>query len=174
MNKNKIDIESKKNKDKKEIKDYMEQFTLAWNNPKYNANLKKATYTACNLMVKKKVRILPDYKNYLTSVKKASENLLHIINDILDISKIEAGKMSVESVEFDLYKIVQNILDIFRYRVDPFQIQLNHSIGSEVPFKIKGDQHHLKQIMVEMLVVILLDLAQEILLENFYRVGDSY
>ncbi len=56
------------NMDKKEIKEYMEQFTLAWNNAKYNANLKKATYTACNLMVKKKVRILPDYKNYLTAV----------------------------------------------------------------------------------------------------------
>ena len=56
------------NMEKKEIKEFMEQFTLVWNKPKYNDNLKKATYTVCNLMVKKKIRILPDYKNYLTSV----------------------------------------------------------------------------------------------------------
>ncbi len=56
------------NMDKKEIRDYMEQFTLAWTGPKYNDNLKKATYASCNLMVKKKIRILPEYKSYLSSV----------------------------------------------------------------------------------------------------------
>lgn len=56
------------NMGKKEIKEYMEQFTLAWNSPKYNANLKKATYNSCNQMIKKKLRILPEYKSYLTSV----------------------------------------------------------------------------------------------------------
>ncbi|MES2592142.1 MAG: hypothetical protein V4608_09675 [Bacteroidota bacterium] len=56
------------NMGKKEIKDFMEQFTLAWNSPKYNEKLKKATYNSCNLMIKKKLRILPEYKSYLTSV----------------------------------------------------------------------------------------------------------
>lgn len=87
----------------------------------------------------------------LDCLTATSQVMLTQIEDVLDFSKIEAGKMSVELVEFDLYKIVQNILDMFRYRVDPFQIQLSHSIGSEVPFKIKGDQHHLKQIMVNLI-----------------------
>src|SRR6218665_770176 len=56
------------NMEKKEIKEYMEAFTLAWNSPKYNDNLKKATYSTFNLMVKKKLRILPEYKSYLNSV----------------------------------------------------------------------------------------------------------
>lgn len=56
------------NMDKKEIKEYMETFTLAWNSPKYNETLKKATYNSCNLMVKKKLRVLPEYKSYLSSV----------------------------------------------------------------------------------------------------------
>ncbi len=56
------------NMNKKEIKDYMEKFTLAWNSPKYNDNLKKATYNSCNQMIKKKLRILPEYKSYLSSV----------------------------------------------------------------------------------------------------------
>ena len=56
------------NMDKKEIKDFMEAFALAWNNPKCNDNLKKSIVGSCNLMVKKKLRILPEYKNYLSSV----------------------------------------------------------------------------------------------------------
>ncbi|MBN8697008.1 MAG: hypothetical protein J0L87_10795 [Bacteroidetes bacterium] len=56
------------NMDKKEIKEYMETFTLAWNSPKCNETVKKATYNTCNLMVKKKLRILPEYKSYLNSI----------------------------------------------------------------------------------------------------------
>jgi transcription initiation factor IIE alpha subunit len=56
------------NMSKKEIKDFMEQFTLAWNSPKCNEKLKKATYNSCNMMIKKKLRILPEYKSYLTSI----------------------------------------------------------------------------------------------------------
>ncbi|MCK6650850.1 MAG: hypothetical protein L6Q66_14440, partial [Bacteroidia bacterium] len=56
------------NMDKKEIKVYMETFTLAWNSPKCNETVKKATYNTCNLMVKKKLRILPEYKSYLNSI----------------------------------------------------------------------------------------------------------
>ncbi|MFL5762975.1 MAG: hypothetical protein ACJ77K_03475 [Bacteroidia bacterium] len=56
------------NMDKKEIKDFMEAFTLAWNNAKCNANLKKSVVESCNLMIKKKLRILPEYKSYLSSV----------------------------------------------------------------------------------------------------------
>lgn len=56
------------NMEKKDIKAYMEQFTLVWNNPKLNDNLKKNVYATANLMVKKKLRILPEYVSYLNSV----------------------------------------------------------------------------------------------------------
>lgn len=56
------------NMDKKEIKEFMETFALAWNNPKCNDILKKSIVSSCNLMIKKKLRILPEYKSYLSSV----------------------------------------------------------------------------------------------------------
>jgi hypothetical protein len=56
------------NMEKKDVKDFMEQFTKVWNSPKYTESLKKATYNSFNLMVKKKLRILPEYKSYLSSV----------------------------------------------------------------------------------------------------------
>ena len=56
------------NMEKKEIHKFMEQFTLAWNSAKCNDRLKKSIESACNVMVKKKLRILPEYKSYLSSV----------------------------------------------------------------------------------------------------------
>ena len=56
------------NMDKKESKDFIEQFALAWNTPRCNDNLKKSIEANCNLMLKKKLRILPEYKNYLSSI----------------------------------------------------------------------------------------------------------
>ena len=92
-----------------------------------------------------------DQIEMLDCLISTSQVMLTQIEDVLDFSKIEAGKMSVESVEFDLYKIIQSILDIFRYRIDPFQIHLSHSIAADVPFKIRGDQHHLRQILVNLI-----------------------
>src|ERR1035437_6509684 len=56
------------NMEKKELKNFMEQFTLVWNSPKYDDQLKKATYSSFNQMVKKKLRILPEYRSYLIAV----------------------------------------------------------------------------------------------------------
>ncbi|HSH64602.1 MAG TPA: hypothetical protein VLB84_02120, partial [Bacteroidia bacterium] len=56
------------NMEKKEVKAFMEEFTKIWNAPKYTQNLKKITYNSFNMMVKRKLRILPEYKSYLTSV----------------------------------------------------------------------------------------------------------
>ena len=92
-----------------------------------------------------------DQIEMLDCLTATSQVMLTQIEDVLDFSKIEAGKMSVESVQFDLYKIIQSILDIFRYRIDPFQIHLSHSICSDVPFQINGDQHHLRQILVNLI-----------------------
>ena len=92
-----------------------------------------------------------DQIEMLDCLTATSQVMLTQIEDVLDFSKIEAGKMSVESVQFDLYKIIQSILDIFRYRIDPFQIHLTHSICSDVPFQINGDQHHLRQILVNLI-----------------------
>lgn len=81
------------NMDKKEIKEYMESFLLLWNSPQYNEKLKKSTYDCFNLMVKRKIRILPEYKSYLNSVmnfatsKQSEDNFLSwqdCVNKILN------------------------------------------------------------------------------------------
>jgi len=84
------------NMDKKEIKEFMEAFLLAWNNPKCNDNLKKSIVNSCNLMIKKKLRILPEYKSYFSSVMNFI-NSTHSEQNFLTwqecISKILSGKI---------------------------------------------------------------------------------
>ncbi len=84
------------NMDKKEIKEFMDAFVLAWNNPKCNVNLKKSIVNSCNLMIKKKLRILPEYKSYLSSVMNFI-NSNHSEDNFLTwqecINKILSGKI---------------------------------------------------------------------------------
>ena len=92
-----------------------------------------------------------EQREILDSMTNTSKVMLSQIEDVLDFSKIEAGKMSVEIISFDLYQLVQGIQDIFAFQIDPFQIELSHSIDSEVPFLLEGDPHHLRQILVNLL-----------------------
>lgn len=92
-----------------------------------------------------------EQKDMLDCMITTSQVMLSQIEDVLDFSKIEAGKMSVEKTTFDLYRLVQGILDIFRYRIDPLAIELLNCTASNVPFWINGDPHHLRQILVNLL-----------------------
>jgi len=99
----------------------------------------------------KSTEIDREQKEMLDCMTTTSQVMLSQIEDVLDFSKIEAGKMSVTNTTFDLYQLVQSILDIFRYRIDPLAIELLNSTASDVPYFIKGDPHHLRQILVNLL-----------------------
>lgn len=92
-----------------------------------------------------------EQQEMLVSMTTTSQVMLSQIEDVLDFSKIEAGKMSVENIPFDLSQLVQGIIDIFWYQIDPFQIEMSHCIDSQVPYLVSGDPHHLRQILVNLI-----------------------
>ena len=92
-----------------------------------------------------------EQKEMLDCMTTTSQVMLSQIEDVLDFSKIEAGKMSVENTRFDLYQLVQSILSIFHYRIDPLAIDLLNSTACDVPCFISGDPHHLRQILVNLI-----------------------
>ena len=92
-----------------------------------------------------------EQQEMLDSMTTASQVMLSQIEDVLDFSKIEAGKMSVENVDFDLCQLLQSIIDIFRFQINSFQIELVHSLDSEIPYYVNGDPHHLRQILVNLI-----------------------
>ncbi len=83
---------------------------------------------------------------YLKSIKTCSDNLLVIINDILDLSKIEAGKMNFENVAFSPEEIVKHTFELFDPKAKEKNIYLKYNIDSRIPTALLGDPTRLSQI----------------------------
>ncbi|MDP4230687.1 MAG: ATP-binding protein [Bacteroidota bacterium] len=90
-------------------------------------------------------------RNYLDAIKKSSENLLVIINDILDLSKLKEGKMELERIPFRLSTQIEHAIDILRFKADEKGLMLRAEIGSEVPEIVIGDPGRLNQILLNLI-----------------------
>jgi signal transduction histidine kinase/ligand-binding sensor domain-containing protein/DNA-binding response OmpR family regulator len=91
---------------------------------------------------------LDDPQSALTdNARRSASNLLDILNDILDLSKIEAGKLELEAVNFGLGELIDNIEDLFATVADQKGLVLTTTIGSSVPLWVRGDPTRLRQIL---------------------------
>lgn len=86
-------------------------------------------------------------QHYLQAISTSSNQLMGIINDVLDLSKIEAGKMSVELSEFDLHELVESVIHAFELKSSEKNVELVFSIEADVPKLVVGDAIHLNQIL---------------------------
>ena len=89
-------------------------------------------------------------RDYLTKTQSAANNLLGIINDILDISKIESGKFALELIPFSLAKTVAEVIDIVQASADEKGLKLIVKIESEVCDHLVGDPLRLRQILLNL------------------------
>ena len=92
-----------------------------------------------------------EQKEYLQIVKSSSDSLLTIINDILDYSKIEAGKMELENIEFDIRKIAGDTMKQIAVRAHEKSLELAYYIDEKVPDFLIGDPSRLRQIMINLI-----------------------
>lgn len=93
----------------------------------------------------------PERINALTTIKSAGEHLLTIINDILDLSKIEAGKVTVEAIDTPLVALLGGILGLMRPRLDANGVDLQSSFVTAIPDRIVSDPTRLRQILVNII-----------------------
>ncbi|MDQ3279266.1 MAG: PAS domain S-box protein, partial [Bacteroidota bacterium] len=91
-----------------------------------------------------------EQREYLHLVKESSAILLALINDILDLSKIKSGRMTVENADYNLQQTINSILAPFNVKAKEKGIQLN-KILEGVPQHVKGDQHKLQQVLNNLL-----------------------
>ncbi len=92
-----------------------------------------------------------DVAEYATGIKTACSSLLAIINDILDISKIESGKLDITETEYSLTSLVNDIVNVARMRLEDKPLLFYTYIDSTLPSKIKGDEIRLKQVLINLL-----------------------
>src|ERR1700678_250625 len=91
-----------------------------------------------------------EQRDCLETVKLSADSLLIVINDILDYSKIEAGKVELEAIPFNLRDCAEDALKTFAFRADEKGLELLCDIAPEVPELVEGDPGRLRQIILNL------------------------
>ncbi len=92
-----------------------------------------------------------EQKRYIEIFQKAGESLLNLINDILDISKIEAGEVELEKEYFNLDNLVEEVIDLMGFRVLEKGLEMPVRIKPEVPRHLIGDTTRLRQVLINII-----------------------
>ncbi len=95
--------------------------------------------------------LTPEQREYLQLIKTSARNLLGVINDVLDFSKLEAGRMTMEKAEFSLSDALEGELRTLAVRAQQKGLILRFGWNSEVPDALTGDPLRLRQILVNLL-----------------------
>lgn len=92
----------------------------------------------------------PEIKSYASDVKSAAQSLLSIINDILDISKIEQGKIDISPVEYNLQRLIAEVFTLVRFRAQAKDLTFEVEADESLPSVLFGDDMRLKQVLVNL------------------------
>jgi signal transduction histidine kinase/CheY-like chemotaxis protein len=95
--------------------------------------------------------LLSDQRHYLEVMSANGNALLHLINDILDLARIESGRMQIEKTEFDLGDLIEQTISTFSVSARGKGLELAAHIAPDVPDRLIGDPLRLRQILVNLL-----------------------
>ena len=91
-----------------------------------------------------------DQRDYAITIRNSADTLLTVINEILDVSKIEAGKLTIESVPFELRSLVEDVADLMAPQAAAKSLELNIVLPSELPEWLLGDPLRIRQILLNL------------------------
>jgi two-component system, sensor histidine kinase RpfC len=92
----------------------------------------------------------PDQKDYAQTIHASARTLLTLIEDILDISKIEAGKLTLETTDFDLHGLVNSVATMLAPQAHTKGLAFYVHISPETPYLLRGDPLHIRQILINL------------------------
>ncbi|MCB9076395.1 MAG: GAF domain-containing protein [Anaerolineaceae bacterium] len=91
------------------------------------------------------------HQENLRIISRSGEHLLSLINDVLEMSKIEAGRVTLHEHNFNLYRLLDDLEDMFRLRAEEKGLQLIFERGSDIPHYIRADESKLRQVLINLL-----------------------
>ena len=94
--------------------------------------------------------LAPEQREYAEAIRSSGETLLAIVNDVLDLSRIEAGKLTIETIDFDLDDLVEAVLETFVTRAAAKRIKLRSFIAPDVTRQLRGDAHRIRQVLLNL------------------------
>ena len=92
-----------------------------------------------------------EQREFVQTIHSSARTLLQLVEDILDISKIEVGKTILEKVDFDLHGLITSTTKMLGPQAQVKAITLNAHIPPDIPFLLRGDPHHLRQILINLI-----------------------
>jgi PAS domain S-box-containing protein len=95
--------------------------------------------------------LTPVQREYLETVRYSGEALLTIINDILDLSQIEAGGMRIENTDFDLFRLTDSMIMLMSGRAEEKGVRLSAHLPGGLPPALKGDPDRLRQVLLNLI-----------------------
>ena len=95
--------------------------------------------------------LMGDQKEYTEHIRNSGNHLLTLINDILDLSKVEAGKMEIEEALFEPRKLIKEIMMLIHPRAKEKNLKAKIFIDEDIPLKLTGDSKHLRQVLLNLL-----------------------
>jgi CheY-like chemotaxis protein len=94
--------------------------------------------------------LTPEQQQYVRVSKRAGEALLTLINDVLDLSKIEAGHLQLEHIPFDLVEVAETAIEVMASRAHEKRLELVCRIPDDIPRRLIGDPHRLRQVLLNL------------------------
>lgn len=98
----------------------------------------------------KETNLTKEQQNLADMMNSSANTLLELIEGVLDIAKIEAGKINIEKAPLDLHSLVNSVISMLAPLGAQKNLFVSCSIDSDTPFKLQGDQQHLRQILVNL------------------------
>ncbi len=92
-----------------------------------------------------------DQQDHINIIRSSADMLMSLINDILDLSKIEAGKLDLEHLDFDLFEIIDGVVEMLSPRAREKGLDILKAFGQNVPNHLRGDSARLQQVVINLL-----------------------
>lgn len=93
----------------------------------------------------------PQIKEYALDIQNAGQTLLSLINDILDLSKIESGKLEIIPAEYDFSSLIHDVVNMLEMKARDKGLELNLSVDEGIPSRLWGDDVRIRQILVNLM-----------------------
>jgi len=116
-----------------------------------------------------------EQRQYVRILEKSGSNLQALINDLLDLSKVEAGRVTLEEIDFELPAVLDTTVEILSMRAKEKGIELACQLGPPIPARLKGDPDRLRQVLINLVGnAIKFTAAGRVLIRVDHDPGDAH
>ncbi|HET8797581.1 MAG TPA: ATP-binding protein, partial [Thermoanaerobaculia bacterium] len=92
----------------------------------------------------------PEQREYANGIRASAETLLSIVNDVLDLARVEAGKLAIEAVDFDLEDLLDSVSEQFATRFAEKGIRFRLAVDDDIPRALRGDSNRIRQVLLNL------------------------